>query len=698
MLNDLLEAESREKTAKISTNPKAFFVHVRLPDHVTENLREVQKRVLPDTEQHAEIDHVTLVYTQKPLEDHPSDKVHAALSALRQVGENAEPIHAKIQGWGYFDGAATGGKTNTALVALLDAPGLEHLHVDMSRALKTLGIDPSDKHVFTPHITFGYLGDKGRAPGDLPPINASFTIDKAHVASRDHHEIPLVGVPTSVGQKAAASALRSRIQMQQAGGKTVATLFGKPIGALNVDDGHVSGAAIDPAFQGMGLGKKLYGETIRRQPETTLRSDPHGTSESAQRVWAGMQARPGYNVAVTPGWENRGTSAAPRYRPSTSLKYPEAPHIFSASLPAAAQLPRAPRASPDVREGVNQLFESAHIGGGSRPSPDPFHARINMRAKAASIAYHGSPKVGSFEIAMDHLTEDPMYYDKLEKFKIAARRGMELIRGHVAAGNLGAANRLATTPGVLKPSAAGSQIRHIGSGMEGTSTLTAHPEHGIEVRKTYDPQGISGPEMVANKERAGIALRDNKDVAQFHRAIPTQIGPAHFSEYVQGAQPARGKVPPSIPTDPNAIAARVRASGSAAGMHMHDVHSGNIVGNKVVDYLPVPKGGGPSGLRTGVMDQADAAAAAHNLGVNHAFTNYLKDPARPGNLMGQAFRGAKPLVQEHSPPQHPKWASLGAEAADFAMNPRDLRKQHRDPPGKGTTSPSIGGVPTQGSC
>jgi 2'-5' RNA ligase len=193
---------TQEKTAEISTSPRAFFVHVRLPDHVTDNLREVQKKVLPDTSQHAEIDHVTLVYTKKPLEDHPPDKVHAALSALRQVGEGAEPIHAKIQGWGYFDGAATGGKTNTALVALLDAPGLEHLHVDMSRALKTLGIPPSDSHVFTPHITFGYLGDKGRAPGELPAINASFTIDKAHVASRDHHEIPLTGTERSMGVKA----------------------------------------------------------------------------------------------------------------------------------------------------------------------------------------------------------------------------------------------------------------------------------------------------------------------------------------------------------------------------------------------------------------------------------------------------------------------------------------------------------------
>lgn len=199
---------SRVKQADIETSPRSFFVHVRLPDHVADDLRTVQKKVLPDTSQHADIDHVTLVYTKQPLEDHPPDKVHAALEALRTIGETTEPIDAKIQGWGYFDGAAKSGKPSTALVALLDAPGLEHLHVDMSRRLKDLGVVPSDLHVFTPHITLGYLGDNGRVSGELPRLKAHFTIDKAHVASRDHHEIALSG--QSLGQKAASFATRSR--------------------------------------------------------------------------------------------------------------------------------------------------------------------------------------------------------------------------------------------------------------------------------------------------------------------------------------------------------------------------------------------------------------------------------------------------------------------------------------------------------
>lgn len=195
----------REKVAKISTNPRAFFVHVRVPEDVAGDLRALQRKILPDARQHADIDHATLVYTQKPVEDHDPEKVHAAVMALRQVGERTEPIHAKLQGWAYFDNVSHKGEPATALVALLDAPGLEHLHVDMSRALTDLGVHPSTAHVFTPHVTMGFLPHQGRVDGELPPLGGRFTIDKVYVAARDHHEVPLTGV--SWGQKAAVFSL-----------------------------------------------------------------------------------------------------------------------------------------------------------------------------------------------------------------------------------------------------------------------------------------------------------------------------------------------------------------------------------------------------------------------------------------------------------------------------------------------------------
>lgn len=193
------------KTAEIKSGPRTFFVHVRVPDGIADRLREVQKELVPDASRHQEIDHVTLVGTKKPPggEEHAPDKVHAALDALRDVASTHEPISARIQGWGYFDGAQNDGKSTTALVALLDAPGLDHLHVDMSRALKDHGIEPSDNHIFTPHITLGYLEPHGRADKPLPALSGRFTINKAHVAARDHHEIPLTGA-TALAKAAAA--------------------------------------------------------------------------------------------------------------------------------------------------------------------------------------------------------------------------------------------------------------------------------------------------------------------------------------------------------------------------------------------------------------------------------------------------------------------------------------------------------------
>lgn len=196
---------AQTKHAAIETDSKGFFVHVRVPDHVASKLKEIQGQVLPEDVERPDIDHVTLVYTKKALEDHPPDKVHAALEALRQLGERTAPIHGSIQGWAYFDGAGKNGKPATALVALFDAPGLDALHVDMARALADHGIEASTTHVFNPHITIGFLPQHGRAAKELPPISGEFTVDSVHVAARDHHEVPLTKAE-SLGQKAAKHA------------------------------------------------------------------------------------------------------------------------------------------------------------------------------------------------------------------------------------------------------------------------------------------------------------------------------------------------------------------------------------------------------------------------------------------------------------------------------------------------------------
>ena len=197
----LEDARVSSKTGEIHTGSRNFFVHIRLPDHIRHDLEAVQRKIIPDTAMPTPVDHITLVHVGKPRDDHDAQKVHAALNSLREIGQRTEPISARIQGIAYFDGASNDGKPSTALVALIDAPGLTHLHVDMSRALKEHGINPSDNHGYVAHATLGYLGDKGRVDS-LPAISGKFTIEKVHVAARDHHEIPLSYVK-SLGAKAA---------------------------------------------------------------------------------------------------------------------------------------------------------------------------------------------------------------------------------------------------------------------------------------------------------------------------------------------------------------------------------------------------------------------------------------------------------------------------------------------------------------
>lgn len=176
-----------------------------------------------------------------------------------------------------------------------------------------------------------------------------------------------------------------------------------------------------------------------------------------------------------------------------------------------------------------------------------------------------------------------------ELWKEAARAGLRQISKMVSGGNLAGASRLATTPGVLKPSAAGSQIKHLGRGSEGLATLVAHPEHGVSVRKLYDPRGISTPAMIQRKEEAGRALGNNPNFSRFQGSAPTPHGGGtmHFSEYV-----------PQTPGAPQAkqwaeqTGNQARQALQSVGYEGHDIRKGNMAfdastgQHKVIDFIP----------------------------------------------------------------------------------------------------------------
>jgi len=163
------------------------------------------------------------------------------------------------------------------------------------------------------------------------------------------------------------------------------------------------------------------------------------------------------------------------------------------------------------------------------------------------------------------------------KVKLGARAALKQIRRLVDKGNIAAASRIAKTPGVVKPTFAGSQMRILGRGNEGVATLRAHPDLGVVVGKTYDPKArLYSKEMIRRKDEIG-AMNLPHIAKQYGNALPGRKGTfTSMHEYV----------PSGSPVDPFA------SQGLRAGKYnLSDLHSDNIrnVGSgrvKVIDYQP----------------------------------------------------------------------------------------------------------------
>jgi hypothetical protein len=224
----------------------------------------------------------------------------------------------------------------------------------------------------------------------------------------------------------------------------------------------------------------------------------------------------------------------------------------------------------------------------------------------------------------------------------------------VQQGNLAGASSLAKAPGVLKPSVAGSQIRHVGQGSEGLATLVAHPEHGVAVRKLYDPHGISSPGLIQAKEQAGRAIGTNPHVAQFYGSAQAPHGnPLHFSEYVPSAAPTQAR-PLTRQADEGITRAAqgtqdaVRGAGFSGGAA--DVRQGNMIEHapgqfKSVDYMPMQAHQVASGSQTG-----DRAISVSPQGYDEIVNPMMVGQTNRRSLMQSAFRGQHDMGPVHIQP------------------------------------------------
>jgi hypothetical protein len=262
-----------------------------------------------------------------------------------------------------------------------------------------------------------------------------------------------------------------------------------------------------------------------------------------------------------------------------------------------------------------------------------------------------------------------------------------MIRNLVAKGTpeaLQKADRLAITPGVLKKTQAGSQIKHLGAGMEGVSTLTAHPKRGLGVRKIIDPKGIAGPGMVAQREAAGRALQNSRDVAKFRGATNTPGGlraqnfdyvppakgapslaagtPAQSGEMSTAIGSGRGRASaPALAAGTGAPAMdqtrraqlqmkRLKMQGQQHGFKIQDLHEGNMMAgadgsSRAVDFMAVPSSKTPANFaNSSNLAKAENTMAMAEVGQRTPYLDYLEDPRRPGNVMARAYRKAPPLT------------------------------------------------------
>lgn len=176
----------------IKTDPRQLFFYVRLPEDVKNRLTDLGAHILSRTEFGIEEnDHITLLYLPKDEQEVPEWKVNDVLTTARTLVATHKPITARIQGYAYFDGAMKDKMPKTALVALIDAPGLAELHVDLARMMRTHGFIWNQTHGFTPHATFAYL-PPGTRTRELPVIeNLSFEIREIELSNREYYRLPL---------------------------------------------------------------------------------------------------------------------------------------------------------------------------------------------------------------------------------------------------------------------------------------------------------------------------------------------------------------------------------------------------------------------------------------------------------------------------------------------------------------------------
>lgn len=242
------------------------------------------------------------------------------------------------------------------------------------------------------------------------------------------------------------------------------------------------------------------------------------------------------------------------------------------------------------------------------PSPSPIKVPRKFLSRGAKIgigAGVGAAALGGYlyhqHKKFKEMSKEASWEEWLQK--LSARAGVRMIQKMVQGGNLAGANRLATTAGVLKPAiagratAAGSQLKVLGRGSEGSAALVAHPQHGVSVRKLYDPKGISSQQIIDRKAQLGAKINSPSMAKHLGEAQGPGGSQMHFSEYVHSGQGP--SFTPGSQAERQALShtkTQTQKAVHEAGGQAQDVRKANMAWDsqsgqyKTVDYIPGQKG------------------------------------------------------------------------------------------------------------
>lgn len=184
-------------TAEIRSDPRGRWWFFRVPVEIGSYLAELGRQVAEEVKgTPEETDHITACYVTKaevPLGDGDVQEiVAAAQKALSSMG----PVDVWLGGTAYFDTAQDyDNKPATALVALVDGPGLVDIHVALKKAMHGIGIDWEEKHTYVPHATIAYLPVGARSMR-LPKLEEKrWRVDSVFLGNRDPFQVKLDGKP-----------------------------------------------------------------------------------------------------------------------------------------------------------------------------------------------------------------------------------------------------------------------------------------------------------------------------------------------------------------------------------------------------------------------------------------------------------------------------------------------------------------------